>query len=311
MRQSTSFSFSTVQGYFLQDDPSTDPNTFDYAKSNFGLVDQLYGSEIKESADESQWQKFDKEIQRLNSQAEPSTKYKVLFLGRHGEGVHNVAERRYGTKAWDCLQSVPKQTGWNQLNLIQEYWSLLEGDEYGTWADARLTDVGISQAKTARAVWEEQIGQGIPTPESYYVSPLIRCCATAKVTFNELGIPLTKPFQPVIKELLRETLGEHTCDRRSSASIIAAEYPQYQFEADFTEEDLLWDPKTRESDEERNERLLRLLNDIFSSDDHVFLSLTAHSGAITSILEVVGHRKFPLQTGGVIPVIVKAEENRF
>jgi hypothetical protein len=25
----------------------------------------------------------------------------VLFLGRHGEGVHNVAEKRYGTKAWD------------------------------------------------------------------------------------------------------------------------------------------------------------------------------------------------------------------
>lgn len=105
-------------------------------------------------------------------------------------------------------------------------------------------------------------------------------------------------------------MGEHTCDRRSSASIIAAEYPQYQFEADFTEQDLLWDPKTRESDEDRNKRLLQLLNDIFSSDEHVFLSLTAHSGAITSILDMVGHRIFPLQTGGVIPVIVKAEGNR-
>ena len=30
-----------------------------------------------------------------------NVQYKVLFLGRHGEGVHNVAERRYGTKAWD------------------------------------------------------------------------------------------------------------------------------------------------------------------------------------------------------------------
>jgi hypothetical protein len=35
--------------------------------------------------------------------------------------------------------------------------------------------------------------------------------------------------------------------------------------------------------------------------------VTAHSGAITSILEVVGHREFGLQTGGVIPVLVKAE----
>lgn len=105
-------------------------------------------------------------------------------------------------------------------------------------------------------------------------------------------------------------MGEHTCDRRSPASTIATEYPQYQFEADFTEEDLLWDAKTRESNEDRKKRLGELLNDIFASDDKDILSLTAHSGAITSILEVVGHRKFPLQTGGVIPVIVKAEGNR-
>lgn len=35
------------------------------------------------------------------------------------------------------------------------------------------------------------------------------------------------------------------------------------------------------------------------------LSFTAHSGAIASILRVTGHRPFALQTGGVIPVVVK------
>jgi hypothetical protein len=54
--------------------------------------------------------------------------------------------------------------------------------------------------------------------------------------------------------------------------------------------------------------LRELLNDIFDTDENVFLSLTAHSGAITSILQVVGHRKFPLATGAVIPVVVKAEK---
>lgn len=83
----------------------------------------------------------------------------------------------------------------------QEYWSLLDGDEYGSWADARLTDVGISQAKAARTTWEEQLKHNIPTPESYYVSPLIRCCATAQVTFDGLDMPLTKPFRPIIKEV--------------------------------------------------------------------------------------------------------------
>ncbi|CEJ56085.1 hypothetical protein PMG11_02308 [Penicillium brasilianum] len=284
-----SFKFSTVSGYFLQDEPSTDPDTFDYSSQNFGLITKEYDSEIANSH-EIQWQRFTEHITHLNETANPQTKYKVLFLGRHGEGVHNVAERRYGTKAWD------------------EYWSLLDGDEYGTWLDAHLTEVGISQAQTAHDTWAQQSESGIPAPQSYYVSPLHRCCQTAQVTFEGLDMPLTNPFQPLVKELLRETMGEHTCDRRSTKSAIAAEFPRYRFEPGFTEEDELWDPKVREADEHRDRRLLDLLNDIFATDENVFLSLTAHSGAITSILEVIGHRRFPLATGAVIPVVVKAEK---
>ncbi|OKP13834.1 hypothetical protein PENSUB_409 [Penicillium subrubescens] len=214
-----SFKFSTVPGCFLQDEPSTDPDTFDY-----------------------------------------------------------------------------------------EYWSLLDGDEFGTWSDAHLTEIGIAQAQTAHDTWVCQWATGIPAPQSYYVSPLHRCCQTAQVTFEGLDMPLTNPFQPLVKELLRETMGEHTCDRRSTKSAIAADFPRYRLEPRFTEEDGLWDPKVRESDEHRDRRLLELLNDIFGTDENVFLSLTAHSGAITSILQVVGHRKFPLATGAVIPVVVKAEK---
>jgi hypothetical protein len=103
-------------------------------------------------------------------------------------------------------------------------------------------------------------------------------------------------------------MGEHTCDRRSTKTAIEADFPRYRFEPRFPEEDELWDAKVRESDEHRDRRLRELLNDIFDTDENVFLSLTAHSGAITSILQVVGHRKFPLATGAVIPVVVKAEK---
>lgn len=103
-------------------------------------------------------------------------------------------------------------------------------------------------------------------------------------------------------------MGQHTCDRRSLASEIAKEYPDYQFEASFSEEDRLWDPKIRESNGERNDRLRCLLNEIFASDESTYVSLTAHSGAITSILEVVGHRRFALATGAVIPVLVSVEK---
>jgi len=41
------------------------------------------------------------EIEGLNSTRSESVSYKVFFLGRHGEGNHNVAESKYGQKAWD------------------------------------------------------------------------------------------------------------------------------------------------------------------------------------------------------------------
>jgi Fructose-2,6-bisphosphatase len=95
-------------------------------------------------------------------------------------------------------------------NYHQDYWSLLDGDEYGTWVDARLTDVGISQAKTAHDAWAKQIKQKIPPPQSYYVSPLNRCCQTAQVTFEGLDMPLTSPFRPVIKEVRRRHCSAET-----------------------------------------------------------------------------------------------------
>jgi hypothetical protein len=109
-------------------------------------------------------------------------------------------------------------------------------------------------------------------------------------------------------QLLRETMGLHTCDKRSPASKIVSEYPDYIIEPCFTEADELWDANTRESDQDRDARLRRFLDDVFATDNNVFVSMTAHSGAISSILQVVGHRQFPLATGGVIPLVVVAEK---
>ncbi|GFF59207.1 phosphomutase-like protein 3 [Aspergillus lentulus] len=282
---------STVTGYFMQDEPTTDPDTFDYVTSNFGLIPRSYDSDAEFDPDgrRTQWERFEHHIKKLNAESRPETSYRLLYLGRHGEGYHNVAERRYGTEAWDC------------------YWSLLDGDDNGTWVDARLTPVGIAQAETAHRVWETQIENKIPFPQSYYVSPLNRCLATASITFRGLKMPHTEPFRPVVKELLRETIGLHTCDSRSSKTAIQAEYPEYIIEDGFAEEDPLYDPKLRESDTARDARLRDLLQDIFTHDENTFISLTAHSGAITSILQVTGHRKFALATGAVIPVLVKVE----
>jgi len=94
---------------------------------------------------------------------------------------------------------------------------------------------------------------------------------------------------------------------RSSRTYVHDQFPSYVIEPSLTESDELWKPDVRESGAEVAARLSVLLDDVFEHDSSVFLSLTAHSGAITGLLQAVGHRRFGLQTGGVIPVFVKAE----
>lgn len=56
-------------------------------------------------------------------------------------------------------------------------------------------------------------------------------------------------------------------------------------------------------------RSMKALRQIFepSKKNDCFVSITSHSGEISSILRVLGHRPFNLKTGAVIPVLVKAE----
>lgn len=284
--------YTTANGYFLQDDPSTDPPTFDYTATHFGLIDRSYDSDSAYDPDNerTQWQRFAYHISILNQESDISVQYKLLYMGRHGEGDHNVAEDFYGTAAWD------------------DYWSKLEGNDTVTWADAHLTEKGIQQARIANAFWAEEIEKEmIPMPEKYYTSPLHRCLATANVTFSGLKLPATRPFIPEVKELMREVIGVHTCDRRSSKTYIHSEFPAYIIESGFTKNDELWSPGVRETDPSMDSRLKTLLDDVFSHDESTCISFTSHSGAISGLLRVLGHRPFRLSTGGVIPVLVKVE----
>ncbi|KAL8928594.1 MAG: hypothetical protein Q9208_001828 [Pyrenodesmia sp. 3 TL-2023] len=291
------FSYSTVTGYFLQDDDTTVPQDFDYISTNFGLINRTYTSDNIQNNDQkeprTQWQRFETEVNRLNAEADEGIVYKVLYLGRHGQGVHNVAEQRYGRAEWD------------------RHYASLPGDLHGPWSDAHLTPLGISQALAVHAFWAHQFTHALtPAPQSYYTSPLYRCLQTANLTFQNLDLPADRPYRLIVKELLREVLGVHTCDRRSPLSFLRYEFPNCAFEAGMSEEDELWQAGHRETDGEIDVRVGRLLDDVFGADDGSFISFTSHSGAIGSLLRVLGHREFRLATGAVIPVLVRAEKRK-
>lgn len=286
----TYYKYSTVTGYFLQDEPSTNPEKFDYSTTNLGLIDREYDTDVSVPRhSQSQWQRFTHKLRMLNQEASNGTRYILVYIARHGEGWHNRAVRKYGTKDWDC------------------YWSTLDGDGEIVWADPRLTDDGVSQALTANAFWKRHIEEEfILTPEYFFVSPLERCLRTAQLTWSGVPLPSEQAFQPEVKEMLRECMGIHTCDRRSSKTYIQSTYP-YRVESGFAEEDPLWLPDLRESRSALTVRLKRFLDDIFKQHNGTIFSLTTHGGATEAILSAIGHRVFPLQTGAIIPVLIKAE----
>jgi broad specificity phosphatase PhoE len=171
-------------------------------------------------------------------------------------------------------------------NQTKCYWSAKDGNGNISWADALLSPTGIAQANYANAFWRTlTTEQKIPLPQSYYSSPLLRCLATAHYSFVGLPHSPSFPFKPTIKEMLREVMGVHTCDRRSSKSVIHEAYPDWPFEDGFEENDLLWVPDLRETNAAMVVRARKAMDDIFDTDKNTHVSISSHSGAIASLLE--------------------------
>jgi broad specificity phosphatase PhoE len=175
--------------------------------------------------------------------------------------------------------------------------------------DAKLTEDGIRLAQHLGSLWVDWADAvGVPLPETFYTSPLARCLETTELVYAPVMARHGRTLRPVVKELLRERLTDHTCDKRSTRAWIAENYPAYALDQDFEMEDPLWRYDRYETDEEHVARKRRLLEDIFANDKSTFVSLTTHSYAISAILEVVGAPHFRVSEGAIIPLLVRAEE---
>lgn len=224
------YSFEALQGYFVYTNPNIPNESLPAYAPKFGLEDGKTWKEVLE------------DLRRLNSQANHTRKsYKLIFAARHGEGVHNVAEQKYGTKEWDAK------------------WSLLKGDGKGAvWGpDPPLTKVGEGQAKDANEKWQKELKNlqdPVPIPTLFFSSPMIRSARTLQLTYDGIVWPATNgqdnksaisPIQtrPHILECLREDFKDrHTCDERSKRSTISASWEPFNWTIDATmdEEDTIF-----------------------------------------------------------------------
>jgi len=282
----SNFTYAYVPGFFAQDDPNADPNVIGPLPDRFGLLDSSPGH----------WQKFELDIKALDSGGGSKDSIKVFFLGRHGEGFHNVAEAKYGEPAWD------------------DYWSKLDGDGTLVWGpDALLTPTGVQQAEDAHNKWLDEIPSGIPVPTVFYSSPLTRASRTLEITWTGITLSnashhghLHPSHKVVVAENCRETYGVHTCDKRRTKSWIADNFPLYTFNEGFTEEDELWTADERETTEHIIARAQSILDDIWQKyPAETYVSITAHGGIIGALLTVVGRGSYGVPTGGVIPIVIR------
>ncbi|CAH6723158.1 probable phosphoglycerate mutase Pmu1p [[Candida] jaroonii] len=262
------WTFEIVSGFFKQADETTDVLKFNYLE-NFGRS--------------TTWEELFDQLSTLNEQANENECYKVLFLARHGQGYHNVANSKYGQKAWD------------------EKWSMVDTDGEITWGpDPKLTELGINQAIENGKAWEKQLRNGCEIPTKWFTSPMSRSIDTMVHTWEKI-VDL-KEKKPLIMEDLRETLGVPS-DKRSSKKEL--EKYGFEFHEDFRNEDNSH-LQEYESIEHHSIRINRAYQYIFDNYDDQVISITSHSGSIRSQLLVLGHREFAIGTGGMIPVFVKA-----
>ncbi|KAG8820999.1 hypothetical protein FRC19_008317 [Serendipita sp. 401] len=279
------YDYQVVTGWFIQDN-STQVVTL---PPSFGLLDPT----------ENGWSKIKEFLAKANGDDRvPGTIHKLLFLGRHGQGWHNVAEAKYGTAEWD------------------RYWSKLNGDGELVWGpDPDLTPLGIEQATSINKMWRGELSQGIPLPQAMYTSPFRRAINTQTIEFagwfyangTEPGMAITSSIPKIVIEDLHETSGEHTCDLRNTKTIIHQNFPFLAFENGFVEEDPFWTPDHRETQAEQDVRSRRALDKIMTADG-TYISVTSHSGTMASIFRTIGHIAYPVTPGGVVPVIVKATQ---
>lgn len=271
------WTFEIVPGYFKQLDPNTDETRFNYFKEHFGK--------------EKPWEQILADVRALNEKSGPDVVHKVFFLGRHGQGFHNLANLKYGEKAWN------------------EHWLKICGDGEIVWApDPELTELGNAQAADNHHQLKVELADGLQLPTQWYSSPFRRSVDTLIGTWD--GLVDLKLVKPLIKEDLRETIGVHLCDKRSPRAVIAEKYEHRGFviEDGFVEEDVYFRTDYREKVWEQALRQNRLFQYIFdhSTKEDEIISVTSHSGSIRTQLMVLGHRPFAIGTGGMIPVFVKA-----
>ncbi|CAK4627035.1 hypothetical protein LEN26_019902 [Aphanomyces euteiches] len=217
------------------------------------------------------WQEFEQAIRAM------PRKVKVLYFLRHAEGEHNAAKIRLGAEVW--------------------FRDVACTDQY---LDALLTTKGQAAAESASLKVQAELQNGMPL-EKVIVSPLRRTLQTATTVFShQIGrIPL------VSMELCRETMGMHTCDKRSPISVIKPLFPSVDFSLIQDDQDVLWRPDVRESLDDIQARAVTFLKQVYHDVPETFIAVTSHVGFIGACFRVLELPEYRVSNCEIVPFVLE------
>ena len=145
---------------------------------------------------------------------------KSLYLIRHGHSLHNELFHKIGVQAFRIPLTI----------------------------DSPLTQEGHLQSIEFGQSWQKK-----KEIELVLVSPLTRTLETCMNIFGDTEIPI------ISQEFLREyPIGEDTCNKRSSLTLLKNKFPKIEFLLD-VDQDTLWIEDSRENMIELEQRLEKMI----------------------------------------------------
>lgn len=219
------------------------------------------------------------ELEARVAKADPGVK--VVYLVRHAEGIHNAAEREFGTERWER-----------------------EFAKSEAYLDADLTSFGIEDARSkGPPALAAERARGMPPIERVVVSTLSRAIRTAEIFF--VDYPQLVPFTSF--ELCREIMGVHTCDKRRPLAQLKIKFPRVDFARVQDEDDVLWSPTHRETDAEIKARALVFLEQLFDVTPERYVAVVTHSKFMRCLYDalVPGQKDVFPANCEVIPLVLE------
>ena len=213
----------------------------------------------------------------------PAHRCKTIYLVRHAQGVHNVeGEKDFAAyKSQALLDAQLTPLGWSQVDTLRDHVT-----KCGLAKKIELVIVSplLRTMQTAVGVF----GGGSYT-DGASASPLMVEGAgnSGRQPISSLNCP---PFLAV--EACREHLGVHPCDKRSSVTKYRTLFPAIDFSLIENDEDVLWEPDVRETNESVALRGMKFFDWLWTREEKE-IAIVSHSGFLYHTLNMYGKECHP------------------